>query len=126
SAAALPAAVVGRIVRRSGRRWRRRRRLPTVGRVVVGVLVTDEALLPLRLHAVHGAGRRQVGKGGEPRLPALDPVLALRRRPLRLVERADGDVDPGAVQVAEGERRATGGTEIARRLRRAEEAGRSS
>src|SRR5690606_6147838 len=78
------------------------------GRIVVGVLVVGGADGRRSLLVLSFGGRRVrqvpdvIGIGQ----PALDAVLIDRREIFRAVERADGDADPLAVDVAEGQRRA--------------------
>ena len=98
------------------------RRGPAGRRIVIRVLEIDQLRPPLPRHVGLGRRLRQAGEGPEPGRPALDAILLGRRHPVRMVEAADGQVDPVALGILKGQRRAAGRAVVANRERRAVEA----
>src|SRR5713226_4231455 len=80
---------------------------------MVRVLVADDAVKLVRAVVLQRGLARHVGDRHHPAKPGFGAELLGRYHPVRTVERAGHDLDPGAVDTAKAERRATGGAKIA-------------
>src|SRR4051812_4828012 len=85
------------------------------------MLVIDEFAGALGRHRSLGRLAGQPGDAVEPWNPALRAVLPDRRHVLRAIEAAERDIEVTRVEVAERQRRAAKGAELAHRQRRAGE-----
>src|SRR6478735_5179968 len=82
---------------------------------MVRMLVTDDVVKLLRTIILQGGLARQVGDAHDPAEPGFRAELLDRYHPVRPVERAGHDLDPGAIDAAKAKRCAAIPAEIARR-----------
>src|SRR4051812_23251793 len=80
---------------------------------MVRMLVADDAAELVRAVILHGRLARQVGDADYPAEPGFGSILPGWNQPVGAVEGAGHDLDPGAVDAAETQRRAAIPAEVA-------------